>query len=117
MAPLKSLCSVLWLATKIIPLTLATYHDDLTNIQTLIASLTPSEQAERERTLAAIAREPEQEIDNDHPRYRLLWAMYGFDRHFDRAVNDVNSARDRYAELDESHRDVSRKYIQTRFEY
>jgi hypothetical protein len=106
MAPTASLFFIVSLLCALLPLTTATYHDDLANVHTLLASLTPAEQAEREYTLKTIARPYGYEIDNDHPRYRLLWAMYGFDRHFDRAVADVNSARTRYEELDDRHKDV-----------
>jgi hypothetical protein len=106
MAPSTFHFAVFSLLCALLPLTIATFYDDLTNVHTLLASLTQAEQTERDYTLASIARTPGQELENDHPRYRLLWSMYGFDRHFDRAVADVSTARTRYEELSDHHKDV-----------
>jgi hypothetical protein len=48
------------------------------------------------------------DFNEEHPRFRVLRAMYGFARHKKRYQTDLAGWEDGYKDLPERHRDVRR---------
>lgn len=62
---------------------------------------------ERAKLLASLVRpQYDFQFDNTHPRYNLLWAMYGFCRHGERYVADTTQWKEKYQRNEKRHRDV-----------
>jgi hypothetical protein len=69
--------------------------------------------AERLRVAEFIAKPEDEVFGTDHPRYDLLYAMYGFYRHQDRYIAETNRGRSAYAEIPEHQRKVNPRYMMT----
>jgi hypothetical protein len=72
----------------------------------------PRRVAEKARLLSSIANPvaSTELFDYDHPRYHLLYAMYGFWRHGERCEADVQRSKENYNEVEKSHKAVSIPY-------
>jgi hypothetical protein len=64
--------------------------------------------AEKSRLLSSLVRpKNEYEFTNTHPRYHILWALYGFFRHRVRYQDSINEWKQLFQELPERHLKVN----------
>jgi hypothetical protein len=79
-------------------------------------SYNPRAAAEKARLLDSIAKSPTATgvfVDFGHPRYNLLYAMYGFWRHGERYEAEAKRSKENYDEVDEHHKEVDFLIIAT----
>jgi hypothetical protein len=77
------------------------YGSVLTNAES------PRHHAEWMRTMDFIARPKDEGLGMDHPRYHLMYAMYGFYKHQERYTAETNKWRRAYEEIPEHQRKVN----------